>query len=102
MNRLLIKEKVKKMICSIIKEQEELDTYGEIQDDSNLETIGLSSIDAIDLIVSLESEFDIEISNGDITLSSTIESICNNIEFKINSNIHEKERVKEIEKEIFE
>lgn len=70
-------EKVKKIIVEVLGlDEERIET---ISEDSSLIELGLDSLNAIEIIVNLESEFDIEVDDEDLMIESlyTIELLCN-------------------------
>lgn len=70
-------EKVKKIIVEILGLDEE--RIKTISGDSSLIELGLDSLNAIEIIVNLESEFDIEVDDEDLMIDSleTIDLLCN-------------------------
>ena len=79
-NKEAIKQKIKKRIATIIKEEPET-----IADDSKFSDIGVDSADMINIIYDLESDFNIVISDEEMDEISTIQEACNLINDKINN-----------------
>lgn len=70
-------EKIKGIIAEVLElDEERIQT---ISEDSSLIELGLDSLNAIEIIVNLESEFDIEVDDEDLMIDSlyTIELLCN-------------------------
>lgn len=70
-------EKIKGIIAEVLGlDVERIQT---ISEDSSLIELGLDSLNAIEIIVNLESEFDIEVNDEDLMIDSldTIDLLCN-------------------------
>lgn len=72
-----MEEKIKGIIAEVLElDEEKIKT---ISENSSLIELGLDSLNAIEIIVNLESEFDIEVEDEDLMIDSlyTIELLCN-------------------------
>ena len=72
-------EKVKKLIV----EQLKIDESHILKDASLIDDLGADSIDTVEIIMSLEVEFDIEILESEAILMRKIEDIVKFIEIKV-------------------
>lgn len=72
-----MEEKIKGIIAEVLGLNEE--KIKTISENSSLVDWGLDSLNAIEIIVNLESEFDIEVEDEDLVIDSlcTIELLCN-------------------------
>ncbi len=79
-------EKIKEIVGTVL----ELDEVQieKINIDSDLLELGLDSLNAIEVIVNLESEFDIEVEDEDLMIDnlSTIDLLCNLIKNRDEQN----------------
>lgn len=67
---------IKDKVISIIAEQLDKNA-AEINGDSSLiDDLGADSLDTVDLIMSIEEEFDIEVPDGKAEALSTVNDIC--------------------------
>lgn len=75
----MVFEKVKEMLCEQLDvEEEKVTPEASIVDD-----LGADSLDVVDLVMSLEEEFDIEIPDEDVENMKTVGDIVKYIENKI-------------------
>ena len=75
----MVFEKVKEMLCEQLDvEEEKVTPEASIVDD-----LGADSLDVVDLIMSLEEEFDIEVPDEDVENMKTVGDIVKYIENKI-------------------
>ena len=75
----MVFEKVKEMLCEQLDVEEEKVTL----EASIVDDLGADSLDVVDLIMSLEEEFDIEIPDEDVENMKTVGDIVKYIESKI-------------------
>ncbi len=75
----MVFEKLRAIIC----DQLELDEDAVTMDSNILEDLGADSLDVVDLIMSLEDEFNIEIPDEEIENIKTIGDVCKYIEENI-------------------
>lgn len=82
MERKEIYEKIKQAISSVLRR--EVDFTGITEDTDIIETLNLNSIVAIELVVRMETLFDIEIDDEDLStdLFRTLKNIADYIEDK--------------------
>ncbi len=82
MERNEIYEKVKKAICAVLRE--DVNFHGITEDTDIIEAFNLNSIVAIELVVRLETIFDIEIADEDLSveLFRTLDTIADYVEKK--------------------
>ncbi|MGN6710990.1 acyl carrier protein [Anaerocolumna jejuensis] len=82
MERKEIYEKIKQAISSVLRR--EVDFTGITEDTDIIETLNLNSIVAIELVVRMETLFDIEIDDEDLStdLFRTLKNIADYIEEK--------------------
>lgn len=82
MERKEIYEKIKQAISSVLRR--EVDFTGITEDSDIIETLNLNSIVAIELVVRMETLFDIEIDDEDLStdLFRTLKNIADYIEEK--------------------
>jgi acyl carrier protein len=66
------------MICAINPEQ--------VNEDALLIQYGLDSVRSLDLIVALEEQFNIEISDGELSQIRTVRDVMNLVEQKLTRN----------------
>lgn len=59
----VIQEKIKEIISTNLKDNSELET----NDDLNMDNYAINSIDALELLILIEKEFSIEISDDDLS-----------------------------------
>ena len=72
----MVFEKVKKILCDQLDlEEEKVTPDSEIVDD-----LGADSLDVVDLVMTLEEEFDIEIADDEIEKMKTVGDIVHYIE----------------------
>ncbi len=75
----MVFEKVKEMLCEQLDvEEEKVTPEASIVDD-----LGADSLDVVDLIMSLEEEFDVEVPDEDVENMKTVGDIVKYIENKI-------------------
>lgn len=75
----MVFEKVKEMLCEQLDvEEEKVTPEASIVDD-----LGADSLDVVDLIMSLEEEFDVEVPDEDVEGMKTVGDIVKYIENKI-------------------
>ncbi len=75
----MVFEKVKEIICEQLDVEEEKVTL----EASVVDDLGADSLDVVDLVMSLEEEFDIEIPDEDVENMKTVGHISKYIEGKI-------------------
>jgi acyl carrier protein len=75
----MVFEKVKAILCEQLDVEEEKVT----QEASIVDDLGADSLDVVDLIMSLEEEFDVEIPDEDVEAMKTVGDIVKYIEAKI-------------------
>lgn len=75
----MVFEKVKAILCEQLDVEEDKVT----QEASIVDDLGADSLDVVDLIMSLEEEFDIEIPDEDVEGMKTVGDIVKYIEAKI-------------------
>ena len=67
-------QEILEKVCSIVSEQLSVEA-GEVKSDSNFQNdLGADSLDTIELVMALEEEFDIEISDDEAENISTVQS----------------------------
>ena len=75
----MVFEKVKEMLCEQLDVEEEKVTL----DSSIVDDLGADSLDVVDLIMSLEEEFDVEIPDEDVENIKTVGDIVKYVEAKL-------------------
>lgn len=75
----MVFEKVKEMLCEQLDVEEDKVT----QEASIVDDLGADSLDVVDLIMSLEEEFDVEVPDEDVENMKTVGDIVKYIESKI-------------------
>lgn len=75
----MVFEKVKEMLCEQLDVEEDKVTL----EASIVDDLGADSLDVVDLIMSLEEEFDVEIPDEDVENIKTVGDIVKYIEGKI-------------------
>ena len=71
---MLIEERVRKVV------REQIDVSGDIDDNASfVEDLGLDSLDTVELVMSLEEEFDCEIADEEAEKITTIQQAINYI-----------------------
>ena len=81
----MTEEEIKSKIDSIVKDvldYDELDIYAPYM--SLMDDLGADSLDAVDILIRLETEFDISVPQEDIDINCTIQDIYDYIISKIN------------------
>ena len=71
-------EQIRRIIESIMKDNY-IENLNELDDDSSLYSIGIDSINLIEIVIALEDHFDIEFSENELSMENfeTINSINN-------------------------
>lgn len=77
MNSNIILEKIFKNIQEIITDVVDINEEDISMDSSLQHDLKLDSLNAVEIILALEEELDIEISEGDIEKFDTVRDICN-------------------------
>lgn len=87
MERNEIYEKIKEAICSVLRK--DVDFTGITEETDIMEALGLNSIVAIELVVRMETLFDIEIDDEDLStdLFRTLSNIADYVEKKAEVNV---------------
>ena len=67
-------------LCSIIAEVMDVDPGGLTEDTAFVEDLGADSLDVVDLVMSLEDEFDLEIPDEDVENVRTVGDIVKYLE----------------------
>lgn len=75
----MVFEKVKEMLCEQLDVEEEKVTL----EASIVDDLGADSLDVVDLIMSLEEEFDVEIPDEDVENMKTVGDLVKYIESKL-------------------
>lgn len=75
----MVFEKVKEIICEQLDVEEDKVT----QEASIIDDLGADSLDVVDLIMSLEEEFDVEVPDEDVENMKTVGDIVKYIEGKL-------------------
>lgn len=75
----MVFEKVKEMLCEQLDVEEEKVTA----ESSIVDDLGADSLDVVDMIMSLEEEFDVEIPDEDVENMKTVGDVVKYIENKI-------------------
>lgn len=75
----MVFEKVKEMLCEQLDVEEDKVTM----DSSIAEDLGADSLDVVDLVMSLEEEFDVEIPDEDVENIKSVGDIVKYIEAKV-------------------
>lgn len=75
----MVFEKVKEMLCEQLDVEEDKVT----PEASIIEDLGADSLDVVDMVMSLEEEFDVEIPDEDVEGMKTVGDIVKYIEGKI-------------------
>lgn len=81
MNQLAVIERIIEVINGVVNENNK-----ELTGDTKVESIGVSSIDYVKILIMLETEFDIEFDDDDLVLDENtfISDLANKISAKIN------------------
>lgn len=77
MNSNIILEKIFKNIQEIITDVVDINEEDISMDSSLQHDLKLDSLNAVEIVLALEEELDIEISEGDIEKFDTVRDICN-------------------------
>lgn len=77
---------LEKKIIEILAETMELDEKKIFPQDKFVDDLGMDSLDAIELAISLEEEYDIQIPDKDIQRLDTIEDLASYIRIKKGAN----------------
>jgi len=75
----MVFEKVKEMLCEQLDVEEDKVTL----DSSIVDDLGADSLDVVDLVMSLEEEFDLEIPDEDVENMKTVGDMVKYIEGKL-------------------
>jgi len=75
---------IKESIIKIIKQQFNNNLDFQILEDTNFNDIDIDSIDRINIVISLEEEFEIDIKDEDAEKWETVKDIINYIKERIN------------------
>ena len=81
----MTEEEIKSKIDSIVKDvldYNELDIYAPYM--SLMDDLGADSLDAVDILIRLETEFDISVPKEDIDINCTVQDIYDYIISKVN------------------
>ena len=80
------REKIISTVNEFLVDEFEIDR-NTIQDDANLkETLNLDSLDYVDLVVIIESNFGVKLGEADFASILTFNDLYNTIESKVNAN----------------
>jgi len=82
-------EFINRKVSEIIVQQLGLVEEDVLPESSFSKDLGADSLDLIELILALEEEFDIEISENDVKKFSVVQDIINYVEEKIGKTFHE-------------
>ena len=75
----MVFEKVRKILSEQFEAEEDIITSATLID----EDLGADSLDVVDLMMSIESEFDIDFPDADIENIKTVDDLCSFIEANI-------------------
>lgn len=81
----MTEEQIKSKIDSIIKDVldlDEIDLYAPYM--SLMDDLGADSLDAVDILIRLETEFDISVPQEDIDINCTVQDIYDYVIAKVN------------------